>query len=138
MKSEDIRPNEVRNPVLSHINRRIKHMAEASKENIEKVYEAIELAKATGKLSKGANEATKALERSTAKLVAFASDVQPPEIVMHLPLLAKEKDILCIKVGSKDELGTAAGLTVGTAAIAITQEGDAKKIIAEIKKSLTQ
>ena len=66
-------------------------MAEATKETVEKVYEAIELAKATGKLSKGANEATKALERGTAKLVAFASDVQPPEIVMHIPILAKEK-----------------------------------------------
>lgn len=106
-----------------------------AEEKVEKVYEAIEVAKATGKISKGANEATKALERGTAKLVAIASDVQPPEIVMHLPLLAKEKDIPCVKVGSKEELGTAAGLAVGTAAVAILQEGDAKKIIAEIAKT---
>ena len=113
-------------------------MAEASKETIEKVYEAIELAKASGKVSKGANEATKALERGTAKLVAIAADVQPPEIVMHLPLLAKEKDTPCIKVGSKEELGTAAGLSVGTTAIAITQEGEAKKLIAEITNALKE
>jgi len=112
-------------------------MAEASKEIMEKVYEAIEVAKATGKLAKGANEATKALERGTAKLVAIAGDVSPPEIVMHLPLLAKEKDTPCIKVGTKDELGTAAGLSVGTTAIAITQEGEAKKLIKEIAAALS-
>lgn len=106
-------------------------------EHIEKVFEAIEIAKSTGKLAKGANEATKALERGTAKLVAVAKDVSPPEIVMHLPLLAKEKGVLCITVGTKEELGTAAGLDVGTTAIAIIQEGEAKKLIAEIasKKS---
>jgi len=113
-------------------------MAEASKEVVEKVYEAIELAKATGKVAKGANEATKALERGTAKLVAIAGDVSPPEIVMHLPLLSKEKGTPCIKVGSKEELGTAAGLQVGTTAIAITQEGEAKKLIAEITSSIKE
>lgn len=102
----------------------------------EKVYEAIEVAKATGKLAKGANEVTKALERGTAKLVAFASDVQPPEIVMHLPILSKEKETPCVKVGKKEELGTAAGLHVGTSAIAITQEGDSKKLIKEITDAL--
>ena len=101
-------------------------------ERVEKVFEAIEIAKSTGKLAKGANEATKALERGTAKLVAVAKDVQPPEIVMHLPLLAKEKGVVCVTVGTKDELGTAAGLDVGTTAIAIIQEGEAKKIIAEL------
>ena len=107
-------------------------MAEKN-EIAEKLFEAIELAKATGKIRKGSNETTKALERGIAKIVAIAKDVQPPEIVMHIPLLAKEKGILCISVDSKEELGTAAGLEVGTAAIAIIEEGEAKSIIKEIK-----
>ena len=107
-------------------------MAELSKELIEKVYEAIEVAKATGKLRKGSNEVTKALEKGEAKLVAVAKDVTPPEIVMHLPLLAEEKNVVCVEVPSKEELGAAAGIDVGTAAIAITQEGEAKKIVQEI------
>ena len=56
-----------------------------AKELIEQVYEAVEVAKATGKIKKGANEVTKAIEKGTAKLVAVAEDVQPPEIVMHIP-----------------------------------------------------
>jgi large subunit ribosomal protein L7Ae len=111
-------------------------MAELSKEIIEKVYEAIEVARSTGKLRKGANEVTKVVEKGTAKLVAIAKDVQPKEIVMHLPLLSKEKGIPCVEVPSKEELGTAAGLAVSTGAVAITQEGDAKNILKDIIKSL--
>ena len=99
----------------------------------QKFLEAIEVAKNTGKIKKGTNEATKALERGTAKLVVFAKDVQPAEIIIHLPVLAKEKGIPCIQVNSKDELGTAAGIGVPTGAVAIIVEGDAKKIIEELK-----
>ncbi len=102
-------------------------------ENKELALEAIEIAKNTGKIKKGINEATKALERGTAKLVAFAKDVQPAEVVMHLPVLAKEKNIPCIEVPSKEELGTAAGIPVPTSAVAIIVEGEAKKVIAQLK-----
>lgn len=101
----------------------------------EKAYEAVELANSTGKIKKGSNEVTKALEKGKAKLVVVAKDVTPPEVVMHLPILAKEKGVLCIQVASKDELGAAAGLSVGTAAVAIVQEGESKKVIAELSKA---
>ena len=58
---------------------------EAPKELVDKVYEAIEVAKATGKIRKGTNEATKVIEKGQAKLVAIAKDVNPPEITMHIP-----------------------------------------------------
>ncbi|HIH38865.1 50S ribosomal protein L7Ae [Candidatus Woesearchaeota archaeon] len=103
-----------------------------AKEGQEKAYEAVELAKATGKIRKGTNEATKAVEKGTAKLVVVAKDVSPPEVVMHLPLICKEKHVLCIEVPSKEELGAAAGLQVGTSAVAIVEEGEAKDIIKEL------
>ncbi|MBN1644668.1 50S ribosomal protein L7ae [Candidatus Woesearchaeota archaeon] len=102
-------------------------------EQTERALEAIEVAKNTGKLKKGTNEATKALERGTAKLVVVAKDVTPPEITMHIPILAKEKGIPCVEVPTKEELGASAGIKVGTSAVAIIAEGDAKKIIAELK-----
>lgn len=107
---------------------------ETSKEISERALEAIEVARKSGKLKKGANEVTKVVERGTAKLVVVANDTQPEEVVMHLPILSDEKNIPCIGVDSKTELGAAAGLTVSCAAVAITQEGDAKKIIDEISK----
>ena len=100
----------------------------------QKVLEAVEVAKNTGKVKKGINEATKALERGTAKLVAYAKDVQPAEIVMHLPVLAKEKGIPCFEIPSKEELGTASGIGLPTSAVAVIAEGDAKKLVEELKR----
>jgi large subunit ribosomal protein L7Ae len=100
----------------------------------EKAYEAVEVAKATGKIKKGINETTKAIERGQAKLVVIAKDTTPKEVVMHISPLCKEKNIKCVEVPSKEELGAAVGIPVGTSAVAITVEGDARKIIEQINK----
>ena len=107
---------------------------EVSKEVMDKVFESIEVAKTSGKIRKGTNEATKALEKGTAKLVAIAKDVAPPEIVMHLPLIGKEKNIPVIEVSSKEELGAAAGIDIPTGSVAIVVEGEAKNLIKELAK----
>ncbi len=91
------------------------------------VYEIIEKARKTGKVEKGTNEVTKAIERGTAKLVAYGADVQPEEIVMHLPMLCKEKNIVCVKVDKKEKLGISVGLQVPCASVAVTNLGDAEK-----------
>ncbi len=109
---------------------------QVSKEVAERTLEAIESARSTGKIRKGANEVTKALEKGQAKLVAIAKDVTPPEIVMHLPILAAEKGVPCIEVPSKEELGAAAGLPVGTATVAIVAEGESKNIIKDVMKAI--
>jgi large subunit ribosomal protein L7Ae len=97
----------------------------------ERAYEAVEIAKKTGKLKKGTNEVTKAIEKGQAKLVVVAGDVSPKEITMHLPMMCKDKGIPCVIVPSKEELGAAAGLGLGTVAVAITDAGDAKDILKE-------
>jgi large subunit ribosomal protein L7Ae len=104
-------------------------------DNVDKALEAIEVARTSGKIRKGANEVTKAIERGNAKLVAVAQDVTPKEIIMHIPLLAKDKGVPCVEIPQKDNLGASAGLQVGTAAVAIVQEGDAKKLIEDIAKT---
>jgi len=111
-------------------------MAELSKELVDKVYEAVEVAKATGKIKKGSNEVTKSVEKGTAKLVVIAKNISPPEITMHLPILAKEKGIACVEVPSKEELGAAAGISVGTASIAIVDEGDGKEALKALLQSM--
>ncbi len=86
----------------------------------------------TGKIKKGVNEVTKAIERGQAKLVVYATDVNPPEIVMHLEPLCKEKNIPCVKFGTKAELGAVAGLEVGSSSIAIVDVGTEKSKFKEI------
>lgn len=106
---------------------------EYSKDVISNAYEAIELAKKTGKIKKGINEVTKTIERGHAKLVVIAKDTNPQEIIMHIPPLCEEKETKIVIVPSKEDLGAAAGLQVTTSAVAIIQEGDAKDIIKNIK-----
>ncbi|MFH1420861.1 MAG: 50S ribosomal protein L7Ae [Candidatus Aenigmatarchaeota archaeon] len=90
-----------------------------------KVLEAIEIARETGKIRRGINEATKAVERGKAKLVVAATDVEPKEIIMHLPALCEEKNIPYTTVEKKAELGRASGIQVATSAVAIVEAGDA-------------
>ena len=94
-----------------------------------KILEAVEIARTSGKVRKGANEATKAIEKGAAKLVVYAADVSPKEIIIHLPLLCKEKNIPCFQVAKKEDFGAAVGLALGTAAVAVVKEGDAKSAI---------
>ncbi len=90
------------------------------------VYEIVEKARKTGKIEKGINEVTKAIERGTAKLVVFAKDTSPPEIIQHLPILCKEKNIPCEEVDSKEKLGIAAGIKVPCSSIAVIEVGEAE------------
>jgi large subunit ribosomal protein L7Ae len=101
-----------------------------------KALEALEIARDTGKIKKGSNEATKAIERSIATLVLIGADVEPPEIVMHLAPLCDEKKIPYIFINKQNDLGTASGLDVGSAAAAIVKPGKAKELIDEIVKQV--
>ena len=97
-------------------------------------YSIIEKAKKTGKVEKGTNEVTKAIELGTAKLVIYAKDVEPSEIVAHLPALCKEKNIPCVEVDSKQKLGTAVGIPVSTASVAIIEAGETADEISRVGK----
>lgn len=99
---------------------------------MEKAFEIIEVANKTGKIKRGCNEVTKALEQGKAKFVAVAEDTNPKEIIMHLPILAKEKGVKCVMVPKKEELGAASGLPVGTAAVVVLKEGEAKELIKSV------
>ena len=98
-------------------------------------YSIIEKARKTGKVDKGTNEVTKAVELGVAKLVVYAADVAPKEIVQHLPVICKEKGIPCFEVDSKQKLGVAVGIPVSTSAVAVIKGGDAEKDIAQISKA---
>jgi large subunit ribosomal protein L7Ae len=77
-------------------------------------------------IRKGTNETTKSIERGEAKLVFIALDVDPPEIVAHLPLLCKDKKIPYLYVATKEALGNACNLGVKTASCSIINEGEIK------------
>jgi len=109
---------------------------EIPKDLVDKVLQALEVAKNTGKIKKGTNETTKAIERGKTKLVVIANDVEPKEIVMHLPVLCEEKKCEYVYIPSKEELGRAVGINVGTASACIIESGEAKVLVEEIIKKI--
>jgi len=109
---------------------------EISKQVADKVYELIELSRTTGKIKKGVNEVTKVVERGQAKMVVTAQDISPPEIIMHLPALCEEKKIPYAVVPKREDLGAAAGLGVPTAAIAIIDAGEGKKLLQDVASEI--
>jgi large subunit ribosomal protein L7Ae len=109
---------------------------EIPKDLVDKVLQALEVAKNTGKIKKGTNETTKAIERGKAKLVVVAKDVEPKEIVMHLPVLCEEKKCEYVYIPSKEELGRATGINVSTASACIIEPGEAKDLLDDIIKKI--
>jgi large subunit ribosomal protein L7Ae len=110
---------------------------QAPEEIQNKALEALEIARDTGKIKKGANEATKAIERSIATLVLIGADVEPEEIVMHLAPLCEEKKIPFIFINKQNDIGSASGLDVGSTAAAIVKPGKAKEIVDELAKQIS-
>ena len=106
------------------------------KEVQDLAYDLVEKARDNGKVCKGANETTKQVERGQAKLVVMAEDVSPEEILAHMPVLCEEKNIPYTYVPSKEELGIAAGMKVGTAAVAVMSTGKEKAGIDNIVKKI--
>ena len=70
-------------------------------------------------IKKGANEATKALNRGSAELIILAGDTNPIEIVLHLPLLCEDKNVPYVFVPSKTALGRGAQVSRNVIALAI-------------------
>lgn len=110
---------------------------ETPKDLVNEVYEAVRLARQSGKVRKGTNETTKAIERGVSKLVVIAEDVQPPEVVAHLPILCEERNAAYIFVPSKQQLGESLGIDVGSAAATIVDAGDAQHIVDQVISSIS-
>jgi large subunit ribosomal protein L7Ae len=103
---------------------------------VNPILEALRVAAQSGKVRKGTNEATKAIERGISKLVVIAEDVEPPEVVAHLPIICEEQNAAYAFVPSKQDLGKALGIDVTSAAAAIIDAGDANHIVDEVVSSI--
>src|SRR6266545_8060353 len=109
---------------------------ETPKDLVNEVYEAGRIARQSGKVRKGTNETTKAIERGISKLVVIAEDVEPPEVVAHLPILCEERNAAFIFVPSKQQLGASLGIDVGSAAATIVDAGEAQHMVEQVISSI--
>ncbi len=109
---------------------------ETPKELSDKAYNLAEMARDGGKIKKGTNEVTKSVERGEAAIVIMAVDVEPPEILAHMPALCEERGVPYVYVPAKAELGNAIGLEKPTASIAIIDVGKGKALCDEIAEAV--
>ncbi len=111
---------------------------ETPQDLVNPILEALRVASQSGKVKKGTNEATEAIERGISKLIVIAEDVEPPEVVAHLPIICDEQGAAYAFVPSKQELGKALGIDVTSAAAATLDAGDAQHIIDQVKDSIAK
>ena len=109
---------------------------ETPKDLVNVIYEAVRVAKQSGKVRRGTNETTKSIERGNTKLVVIAENVEPPEVVAHLPILCEERNAPYIFVPSKEQHGASLGMDVGSAAATILDPGEAQTIVEQVLNSI--
>ena len=105
---------------------------ETPNEVADKALQLVQIASETGKVRVGTNEVTKSSERAEAKLVVMAEDVDPVEILVHVPMLCEEKRIPYVYVPKKQRLGQSAGLSKSAASVAIVEAGEGKGLLDEL------
>uniref|UniRef100_K1RWA6 H/ACA ribonucleoprotein complex subunit 2 n=1 Tax=Magallana gigas TaxID=29159 RepID=K1RWA6_MAGGI len=57
----------------------------------QEILDLVQQASHYKQLKKGANEATKTLNRGISEFIVMAADAEPLEILLHLPLLCEDK-----------------------------------------------
>eukprot|EP00903_Cladosiphon_okamuranus_P020745 g19050.t1 len=91
-------------------------------------------------LKKGANEATKTLNRGISEFIVMAADAEPLEILLHLPLLCEDKNVPYVFVPSKVALGRACGVSRAVISCSVTtnEASQLKSQITTLKDQIEQ
>lgn len=85
-----------------------------------KILNIVQQALSYKQLRKGANEATKTLNRGLSEFIVMAADAEPLEILLHLPLLCEDKNVPYVFVRSKTALGRSCGVSRAVVACSVT------------------
>merc|ERR1711864_67542 len=101
-----------------------------------KILNLVQQASNYKQLRKGANEATKTLNRGQSEFVILAADSEPLEILLHIPLLCEDKNVPYVFVRSKQALGRACSRPVIAASVTQNEGSQIKPQIATIQQEI--
>ena len=107
-----------RYPAMSSVNSKAFPLADAALS--QQILDLVQQASHYRQLKKGANEATKTLNRGTSEFIVMAADTEPLEILLHLPLLCEDKNVPYVFVPSKIALGRACGVSRSVISASVT------------------
>lgn len=112
----------------------------APKKLQKEIFNVLTRAAQLKKIKKGANEATKTLNRGISDLIIIAADAKPLEIILHLPLLCEDKNVPYVFVESQRYIGRSCGVSRPVIAASILKElpPELENEIERIKRSIEE
>ncbi|XP_012223035.1 H/ACA ribonucleoprotein complex subunit 2-like protein [Linepithema humile] len=121
---------------LQHVNAIAKPMA--PKKLTKKIYKCMKKAsKHKTHIRNGLKDVQKHLRKGEKGMVVFAGDVNPVEIMCHLPIVCEDKGIPYCFTPSRLDIGTALGVKRGSLMVLIKEHPDYKELYDEIKTTIT-
>ncbi|KAJ7507817.1 RNA-binding protein [Mycena galericulata] len=91
----------------------------AQKKLLKKLHKTIKKASKARQVKRGVKEVVKGIRKGEKGLLILAADINPIDIISHLPVLSEEAQIPYIFVSSKEELGNASSTKRPTSCVMI-------------------
>ncbi|KAF9568895.1 RNA-binding protein [Agrocybe pediades] len=91
----------------------------AQKKLVKKLHKTIKKASKARQVKRGVKEVVKGIRKGEKGLLVLAADINPIDIISHLPVMSEEAQIPYIFVTSKEELGHASSTKRPTSCVMI-------------------
>ncbi|KAF8450722.1 putative RNA-binding protein L7Ae [Boletus edulis BED1] len=91
----------------------------AQKKLVKKLHKTIKKASKVRQVKRGVKEVVKGIRKGERGLLVLAADINPIDIISHLPVLSEEAQIPYVFVASKEELGHASATKRPTSCVMI-------------------
>jgi ribosomal protein L7Ae-like RNA K-turn-binding protein len=130
-KKKEREPRELRHYPLSPIS-----VPLANDEDQVALFKLLEAAAKAKNVRRGVKEIQKAIRKKETGLMIFAGDVEPVDVISHLPVLCEDNNVPYIFVRSKEELGAASSTKRPTSCILVKENSDYKKLYQDCKKRI--
>ncbi|KIM46180.1 hypothetical protein M413DRAFT_64988, partial [Hebeloma cylindrosporum] len=91
----------------------------AQRKLVKKLHKTIKKASKARQVKRGVKEVVKGIRKGEKGLLILAADINPVDIISHLPLLSEEAQIPYVFVASKEELGHASSTKRPTSCVMV-------------------
>jgi len=94
---------------------------------VKKLHRTVKKASKARQVKRGVREVVKGIRKGDKGLLILAADINPIDIISHLPVLSEEAQIPYVFVASKEELGHASSTKRSTSCVLVCPDQKRKK-----------
>jgi len=99
----------------------------AEKKLMKKLHKVVKKASKARQVKRGVKEVVKGIRKGEKGLLVLAADINPIDIISHLPIMSEEAQIPYVFVTSKEELGQASSTKRPTSCVMVCPDLKRKK-----------